>query len=568
MNRPVQPTSTDSPQGRERVEPWLARFGSWLLVAIALLVLLPWTQSLPLLDEDEPINAEKAREMMDAHEWVVPLFNGQPDLEKPPLVFWLMRACYSVLGANGFAARLPSVLATIGLALVVNAIGRRWFSARVGFAAAFGLLTCVQVLIVGHAAVMDMPMVFSVAVAEYACFRLLRHQESRYPWRWFVAMYGALGLGFLAKGPIAVVVVVLTLLFHRFLIWRQPIAWRNLGLPWGLAMLAGIVAVWAVPVMIKTHGLAWQIGIRKQVIQGATQSFNDRPYFVAYYAVTALVSLLPWIAFAGDGIRALRRRWNETNAWLISWLLGLPIALSFYASQLPHYVLPSFPAFFLIVAQIVDRQHSPGRWAKVWFRLVMSLYLLGIAGIGIFCVSTDFVSPYTALRTAALSIAVIVAGLAGLGLGYRFHSYAGMGAALVVVAIVPLVLGSALRQVTPAVQLQALFDQLPPDAECVAYGHPRFSLLFYSHRRWAFPKEISELRTMAQKPGARVLVLEESRVDVADYFGRRFGGGTRATVSVRDWMTELNVSNYNVRRIEGIDTLDPAWMKLVVFYRN
>jgi 4-amino-4-deoxy-L-arabinose transferase-like glycosyltransferase len=269
MNRLVQPTSADSPQGRERLEPWLARFGSWLLIAIALFLLLPWTLSFPLLDEDEPINAEKAREMMDAHEWLVPTFNGQPDLEKPPLVSWLMRAGYSVLGANGFAARLPSILATIGLALVVNAIGRRWFSARAGFAAAFGLLTCVQVLIVGHAAVPDMPMVFSVAVAEYACFRLLRHQESRYPWRWFVAMY--------------------------------------------------------------------------------------------------------------------------------------------------------------------------------------------------------------------------------VGLGYRFHWYAGMGAALVVVAIIPLVLGSAVRQVTPAVQLQELFDQQPPDAEFVAYGHPRFSLLFYSHRRWPFPKEISEL---------------------------------------------------------------------------
>ena len=506
--------------------------------------------------------------MMDAHEWLVPLFNGQPDLEKPPLVFWLMRAGYSVLGANGFAARLPSALATIGLALVVNAIGRRWFSARVGFAAAFGLLTCVQVLIVGHAAVPDMPMVFSVAVAEYACFRLLNHQESRYPWRWFVAMYGALGLGFLAKGPIAIVVVLLTLLLYRFLIWRQPIAWRNLGLPWGLAMVAGIVALWAVPVMIKTQGLAWQIGIRKQVIQGATHPFNDRPYFVGYYAVTALVSLFPWIAFAGDGIRALRRRWDETNAWLVSWLLGLPIALSFYASQLPHYVLPSFPAFFLIVAQIVDLQHSSGRWAKVWFYLVMSLYLLGIAGTGIFCLATEFVSPYTALRTAALSTAVVVAGLAGLGLSYRFHWYAGMGAALVVVAIVPLVLGGALRQVTPAVQLQELFDQRPPDAEFVAYGHPRFSLVYYSHRRWIFPKWISELRPMAQKPGARVLVLEESRVDVADYFGRRFGGDTPAAVSVRDWMTELNLSNYNVRRIEGIDSLDPAWIKLAIFYRN
>jgi len=134
--------------------------------------------------------------------------------------------------------------------------------------------------------------------------------------------------------------------------------------------------------------------------------------------------------------------------------------------------------------------------------------------------------------------------------------------------MVPLVLGSALRHVTPAVQLQELFNQQPPDAEFVAYGHPRFSLVFYSHRRWIFPKKIGEVQTTAQKPGARVLVLEESWVYLDDYLGSRFGGGTPATVSVRDWMTEMNVSSYNVRRIEGIDALDPAWVKFVVFYRN
>lgn len=559
----------DSPQVREQVESWLARFGSWLLIGIALFLLLPGTWTLPLLDQDEPTYAEIAREMKDNNAWIVPRLNGQPvALEKSVFAYWLMRASYGAFGVNEFAARFPSIVTTIGLLLVVNAIGRRWFSARVGFAAAFGLLTCQLVLIVGRGAVTDMPMILSVAVAQYACFHLLRHVDSPYPWRWFAVLYGALAVGSLTKGPVAAGVLALTLLFHRFVVWRRPVAWRNLRLAWGLPLLGMVIAAWVVPAVIETNGELWRVGIMQRIFRRGMEPMDDRTYFVGYYAVLALGSLMPWIACVGHGVQMLRRHWSETNAYLVAWFLGLHLALAFYATQLPHYVLPCFPAFFLIVAQSVDMQQPVGRWTNIWFRLVMLLYLLCVTAAGVFCLTTEFSPPYAVLRTALLTVTVLFAGLAALGLCYRFGWYTGMGVALVIIAAFPLVLGSALRQVTPTVHLQELFAQLPGDIECVAYGYTGPGLLFYSHRRWTFPKEISELREIAQKPGARVLVLVESRIHVHDYLYGRLGGGTPAPVSDRDWVTALKVSSYNVRRIEGIDTLQGAWMKLVVLYRD
>lgn len=564
----MKSTHTGPERSGERVNSWLARFGPWLLAALALFLLLPGTRTFPLLDLDEPTHAERAREMMEADEWVVPLVNGQPDLEKPPLAFWLMGASYALFGVNEFAARFPSVLATVGLVLVVYATGRSWFSARVGFAAALGLLTCLEVPLVGRAAMTDMPMVLSVAVVQCACFHLMRHTGPRYPWGWFAALYGALALGSLAKGPVAVAVVVLTLLTYRFVLWRQPIAWRNFRLALGLPLSVAIVAVWAVPAWIETHGLVWEISIWQQVVRRGMEPFDGRPRFFGYYGLAAFASLMPWIAFAGQGWEVLRQRWTDTNAWLASWFLGLHVAMSLYASQLPHYVLPSFPAFFLIVAQIADTRQPPGKWAKAWFWFVMSLYVLCVAGIGLFCFTTEFAPRYATLRTVVLSIAVLIAGLACLGLCYRLRWHPGIGIALVVIAAVPPVLGEALREIIPAVRLQALIAPLPPEAECVAYGFERPSVLFYSHCRWVFPSNLDELRTMAHRPGARVLVLVESRIEARDYLRQRFGDGAPPRATVRDWMTELDASNYQIRRIEGIDSLRPAWIRLMVLYRK
>ena len=65
----------------------------------------------------------------------------------------MMRPCYALFGANEFSARLPSVLSAILLGWLVFWMGRRWFTARIGFLAAFGLLTCLQLAMHARSAV-------------------------------------------------------------------------------------------------------------------------------------------------------------------------------------------------------------------------------------------------------------------------------------------------------------------------------------------------------------------------------------------------------------------------------
>ena len=56
-----------------------------------------------LWDEDEPKNAECAREMLAAGEWIVPQFNYQLRTDKPILLYWLMLAAYHTFGVGEFA---------------------------------------------------------------------------------------------------------------------------------------------------------------------------------------------------------------------------------------------------------------------------------------------------------------------------------------------------------------------------------------------------------------------------------------------------------------------------------
>src|ERR1051326_3332052 len=47
-----------------------------------------------LMDDVDAVQAQIARNMLDSGDWVTARLDGVPYLEKSPLVYWLMAACF------------------------------------------------------------------------------------------------------------------------------------------------------------------------------------------------------------------------------------------------------------------------------------------------------------------------------------------------------------------------------------------------------------------------------------------------------------------------------------------
>src|SRR5438309_882332 len=111
------------------------------------------TWSVPLIDRDEPRFAEASREMIERGDYIVPRFNNQLRLDKPPLAYWAQVASYKVFGENDFAARFPSAVAAALVALSILAWGKRMAGNEVGWWAAIIFTLSLQTFIHGKAAV-------------------------------------------------------------------------------------------------------------------------------------------------------------------------------------------------------------------------------------------------------------------------------------------------------------------------------------------------------------------------------------------------------------------------------
>jgi 4-amino-4-deoxy-L-arabinose transferase-like glycosyltransferase len=344
---------------------------------------LAGTWSLPLIDRDEPRFAEASREMIQRADYVVPYFNNQLRLDKPPLAYWAQVASYRIFGESDFSARFPSAIAAALIALVIFVWGRRNDSARVGWWAAIIFTLSLQTFVHAKAAVADMWLVLFMTLAHWAGYELVQRPTSNsdksragtqrpafnVQRRWWWIFYLSLAFGFLAKGPIAWI-PLLTVAATSILARDWQLA-RRLKLLRGILLMLAVVALWGIPALIRTHGEFFAIGIGRHVIgrslatmegHGAS-SFGMYLLLLPFYFVTIFVSFfpwsikLPWLARrlwckheTGVGDPGFSNR-DKIDRYLLTGIGTIFVIFTLVATKLPHYTLPAFPLLALLLAR-------------------------------------------------------------------------------------------------------------------------------------------------------------------------------------------------------------------------
>ncbi|QSR84471.1 glycosyltransferase family 39 protein [Methylacidimicrobium sp. B4] len=560
-------------------ELFLARWLSLLLPLLAFLLCISGSALLPLIDRDEPRFAEAAREMAERGEWWVPYFNGAYRLDKPPLIYWLMGISFRAFGENELGARMPSIALDALLCLLLFRIGRSFYGLRGGVVAALSASTCLQVLIHGRLAVADMPMVVATTLAQWAILRLLEGGKSC----WFWTLWISLGLGFLAKGPIAWAVPLMTVVLWRLILWRQSAPWGRLHLFKGALVATGIVALWGIPALLLTHGAFWTQGMGEHVLRRGVEAFDGRPHFWGYYLVSSLVSLFPWSAFLGWILVSLRERYSSRSAFLVAWFFAPFLLFTPYATQLPHYLLPGFPAFFLLLGQAATTptRSRPLRLTIFWF--VWSIGFLG----GCLALLATLTRPWeprlAALRLALWALGGIFFSLCLLALAAKATLFSDgtssprprpsrlLPLGLGIVSPFALagcfwLLGASLRTVEPALALRPLWKSLPQDTVFRANGYTEPSLVFYSGRRWVMDAEEEGPGSSASERAPSFSVRLQRERTLQDAFRWLFSGRPALRDSSPFYAPPApsNGGWLGASRIEGFDSARFSWVDLEV----
>ena len=127
-----------------------------LLLVIVGFNILFGIDGVALLDPDEPVYAETAKEMIRFNEYLSPRIYNEYWYDKPPIFYWLLVGSLKLCGGfSEFAARIPASLMAIGAVLMTTfvlsckawqACWSKTFSGLASFSAVmelkFSLTTC------------------------------------------------------------------------------------------------------------------------------------------------------------------------------------------------------------------------------------------------------------------------------------------------------------------------------------------------------------------------------------------------------------------------------------------
>jgi 4-amino-4-deoxy-L-arabinose transferase-like glycosyltransferase len=328
--------------------------------AVVCWVQFAWRLGYPSFwDPDEATYAEATREMLAAHSWFVPMYDGRPYFDKPPLFYLLQMASFSVLGATELAARLVPAVSAGALVVTVAWLGRHLFNRDVGRNGALMFAVLPATFALSSYAILDMTL---TAFLFGGCALLTvsaLDERPRLQWPGYVL----LALAVLTKGPVAIVLSALA--FATSLVLAPDARRALLRLNWGrgLLLIAALSGPWFLYMWLR-FGNAFVTGyILRENLWLFAGSLYGSQRSILFYPKVILVGLLPWtpllIGRLFDATRGLRIGTAERLLW--SWSIVVVGFFTLSGFKLDHYVFPAAPALCLLCAAAWSQARSEER---------------------------------------------------------------------------------------------------------------------------------------------------------------------------------------------------------------
>ncbi len=502
-----------------------------ILLGLAAVFLFVGLGATALTDRDEGANAEAAREMLEQRAWITPTLNYVPRFEKPALVYWAMAAGYAALGVSETTARLPSAVAAGATLLLQYAFARWALGPAVALRAAVILALTLEFVAIGRMALTDAMLVLWTTAAGFAFFGA--HHGAAPRGRWYAAMYVAMALGTLTKGPVGLLVPAVGIALYLTVASGWSRFWREGRPGWGLLLLLLVAAPWYIA-MLWQHGAEYSARARRETVGRVFRTVTGPGGTLLFYVPVVLVGFFPWSAFLpgalvgalrGARARAATDRGGAATVFAAAWVVAVLVLFSLFQSRLPHYVAPLFPAAALVTAATwPTRTPALARALLLGLGLVLGTALIVAWAMGptvgrllasAYPAGAGAAPPASALALGA--VALVAAGTGALYTGARlFPVLATLTAVLFTLGLhVALPAFSAEFVAPPGDLLRRAAPDTGPCDVLVVFGPYRPSLVFYARRPIVFvsARDPTRLVTIADRSGRLILLAPRTLLD-------------------------------------------------------
>jgi 4-amino-4-deoxy-L-arabinose transferase-like glycosyltransferase len=370
------------------------RLIQFLIVIIAGLLFIPFLGQVHLFDWDEINFAESAREMIVSKNFLTVQIDYLPFWEKPPLFIWMQVLSMKVFGMNEFAARFPNAMCGITTLLILFNIGRKMVSNYFGILWVLVYACSILPFFYFKSGIIDPWFNLFIFLGVYNIFKFFQTSQKEKKKLYIVLSGGFIGLGILTKGPVALLIFLLTCgVFYAIRMFKVKIKLAHILLFIVTVSLVG--GLWFIFQLMVGNFSVIQDFFVYQVRLFTTKDAGHGGFFL-YHFIILFLGVFPASIFA---LRSFRRekkedpeRLYEFKNWMRILFWTVLILFTVVKTKIVHYSsLCYFPLTFLAAYGILKLKngHPFPRWVRALIISVSVFWGLIIIGIQLMVANKD-----------------------------------------------------------------------------------------------------------------------------------------------------------------------------------
>ncbi len=351
------------------------------------------------LQHEEPRRALPGIHMLASGDWLVPRVGAEPYLRKPPLLNWAIAlSCKLTNGVTEWSVRLPSVVATLALAVAIFCIGGpRWLGVRGGLIAAIFFLANFTMIETGRLAELEALYVSLTGIALILWMTSWRNEVGSW-WLWLLPA-PFLALGMLTKGPTHLIFYY-GIILPALLYGRNARALLHPAHFLSLIVIIGALLCWAIPcsLAVSSHNPAgvWKFWWSQLASRASAES--DEHFRIGIWLLNGpqtLKNYLPWtlllpLLWRRETLNAISTD-NGSTAREVALFRGARFGMVVTAILMillpngsPRYIYPLIVVPCLLLGRALTAANGEGIHVSldaVWRRINFVLLAIVSAGI-------------------------------------------------------------------------------------------------------------------------------------------------------------------------------------------
>ena len=256
-----------------------------------------------------------------------------------------------IFGVSDWAARVPSLFATLGVMLLMYRATKQRFDHWTAVLSVFVFATILHVWVMGRAVAPEMLLVFFEVAAIFSFYLGIEKEKKRHVYLGYIFS----AFAFLTKGPVGILIpwaVIFSYFSYKKGVFHTA---KKMTTPLGIILFFVIGLPWYI-MMIKIHGYRYveEFFLIHNIYRFTGQARQHSFHFY-YYLPIVLGSLYLWLPFSQELWIHLKRIFKEKadELFFVFWAAFVLIFFSISSNKLHNYILSAYPPLAILIGSAI-----------------------------------------------------------------------------------------------------------------------------------------------------------------------------------------------------------------------